>query len=320
MSEKPTINPIKRIQDSQIENTNPSAAEKEEEEGEATDKSQTNEEKNPVQPYPDYEAEFVDLPSKGIFYKGRFKGLDKLKIRKLNYQDEDILTTKSYYENETLFNEILKGVIVDPNGFRSEQLVPVDRDAILMWLRIGAFGKDYNVPYACDQEECGKKDTRTWDLADIDMPEYNPKFEKELQDTGEVAITLPSGTKVKLTVPSTGRELEVKKMLDTEKRQLKTERNYIITGRLLTVISSVILDGKEFNSLKEIREWMRAGTGLSIIDSRYIQKMAKEIDVKIKTAKTFTCKHCGHVEEDVALPMTIYFFWPEYEEISGISN
>jgi rubrerythrin len=133
--------------------------------------------------------------------------------------------------------------------------------------------------------------------------------------TGEVAITLPSGTRIKLTVPSTGRELEVKKMLDSEKKQLKTERNYIITGRLLTVIGAVEVEGKELRSLKEIRDWMRAGTGLSIIDSRYIQKMAKEIDVKINTAKTFVCKHCGYVEEDVALPMTIYFFWPEYQEV-----
>lgn len=270
--------------------------------------------------YPDSEEEYVPLPSQGIFYKGRFQGMDRIKVRKLNYTDEDILTTKSYYDNGTLFNEILKNVIVDNSGFRAEQLVPVDRDAILMWLRIGAFGKDYIIPHECENTDCGKKDTRIWDLADIDMPELNSQYEEELRTTGEVATVLPdSGVNIKVTVPSTGREFEVNKMLETEKKQLKSDRNHAISGRLLSVISCVTIDGKEIRGIKEIREWLRTcrnGHGLSIKDSRHIQTLAKDIDVKIKTQKTFTCKHCGYVEEDVTLPMTIYFFWPEYKKVS----
>jgi len=56
----------------------------------------------------DGEPEYVMLPSQGIYYNDLYKGLDKLKVRKLNWEDEDILTTKSYYDNGTLFDEILK--------------------------------------------------------------------------------------------------------------------------------------------------------------------------------------------------------------------
>lgn len=309
------INPLKRVNDQQLEGTSTSHdSERLEDQGPSVTQNVA-----PNNNYPDNESEYVQLPSAGIFYKGRFKGMDKLKVRKLNYTDEDILTTKSYYDNGTLFNEILKNVIIDNNGFRAEQLVPVDRDAILMWLRIGAFGKDYTIPYECDQDNCGAKNTRTWDLADIDMPELNPKYEKQLVEVGEVDTELPeSGISLKLTIPSTGREFEVNKMLEAEKKQLKSDRNHAITGRLLSVISCVSVEGKEIRSIKDIREWMRTsngGTGLSIRDSRHIQKIAKEIDVKISTAKSFTCKNCGHVEEGVALPMTIYFFWPEYEKV-----
>jgi hypothetical protein len=303
------INPIKKTAENHLSGTSKSHAE---EEDQTTSETNTTSEADKT--YPDAESEYVTLPSQGIFYKGRFKGLAKIKVRKLNYTDEDILTTRSYYDNGTLFNEILKNVIVDTNGFRSEQLVPVDRDAILMWLRIGAFGKDYVIPQEC--EECTKKDMRTWDLSDIDMPELNKQYEQQLVELGEVDAVLPeSGITIKLTVPSTGRELEVEKILTTEKKQLKTDRNHAITGRLLSVISAVVIDGRELRSLKEIRDWMKSGTGLSIRDSRHIQKLAKDIDVKIETKKDFTCKHCGHVEEGVVLPMTIYFFWPEYEKV-----
>lgn len=315
MTQTSGVDPIKRTQNSQIENTSVSPIVREEQE--------TTNELQPVQPptYADYEAEYVALPSKGVFYRGRFKGLDKLKVRKLSYQDEDILTTKSYYDNGTLFNEILKGVIVDTIGFRAEQLVPVDRDAILMWLRIGAFGKDYVIPHTCEQEGCEKKDTRIWDLADFDMPALNEKYAAALQEFGEVSVTLPGlNENIKITVPSTGRELEVSKMLETERKQMKTERNHLITGRLLSVINCVYSpDGQEIRALRDIYNWMqknpKTGAPLSIGDSRFLQKLAKDIDVKIDTAKDFSCKHCGHTEEGVALPMSIYFFWPEYSQI-----
>lgn len=298
------ISPIKRIQDSQLEGSSVNHSHEEEDQ----------ENTQAINSYPDTEAEFVTLPSQGVFYKGRFKGLDKLKVRKLNYADEDILTTRSYYDNGTLFNEILKNTIIDNSGFRAEQLVPVDRDAILMWLRIGAFGKDYIIPHEC--EECEKKDTRTWDLSDINMPEFNKEYIKELMETGEASVILPdSGIDIKITVPSTGKEFEVNKMLDAEKKQLKTERNHVITGRLLSVISAVNVDGKEIRDLKAVKSWMSQGNGLSIKDSRFIQAKAKEIDVKIDTAKDFVCKNCGHIEEGVALPMTIYFFWPEHKKV-----
>lgn len=310
-----SVNPIKRLQDQQLEGKGLSSETKQQEEAQLESEVATVP-LTPANNYPDQEAEYVPLSSKGIFYKGRFKGLDKLKVRKLNYTDEDILTTKSYYDDETLFNEVLRNVVVDTNGFKAEQLVPVDRDAILMWLRIGAFGREYSVPHVCEQKGCGKRSAREWDLAGFYAPVINPAYEKELVETGEVTFTLPkSGVIIKLTVPSTGREFEVKKMLDTEQKQLKTTRDHVVSGRLLSVISAVYIDGKEIRSLKEIQQWLKSGVGLSIPDSRFIQKKATEIDLKIDTAKDFTCKQCGHTEEGVALPMTIYFFWPEYTEV-----
>lgn len=265
-------------------------------------------------------AEYVTLPSQGVFYKGRFNGLQELKVRQLNWMDEDILTTKSYYDNGTLFNEILKNTIVDDNGFRAEQLVPIDKDAILLWLRIGAFGKDYTIKHKC--RSCDKTITRTWDLSEIEMPDFNSEYAQELKENGEVKTQLPSsGEQVTITIPNTGREEQVSNMLKQRKAQLKTDRDFLITGRLLSVLSSVKgVDGQEIRDVNSIYNWIKklptSGAPLGIGDSRHIQNLARDIELEIDTAKDFVCRHCNDVEEGVSMPMTIYFFWPEYKKVS----
>src|SRR5690349_11553224 len=56
-------------------------------------------------------VEPVLLPSKGVFYltdqMGKFWNMESVLVRQLNYTDEDILTTRAYFENGTIFNEIL---------------------------------------------------------------------------------------------------------------------------------------------------------------------------------------------------------------------
>jgi len=280
----------------------------------------------------DGEAEYVYLPSKGVFYKGKFKGLDKLKVRKLDYTDEDILTTKSYYDNNTLFDEILKNTIVDENGFKAEDLVPIDRDTIIWWLRIGSFGSEYQIPYTCTNPKCKVKTNIIWDLSDFDMPDLPIEVEEEIVETGGILITLPlSKLKCKITVASIGKELKVHKFLTKRKEtvnkknpSLNITKEFTITGRLLAAIEKVYdISGKEYSGIDETINWLNSaynGKPLPIIDSRYIIKKIKEITMEVNTKKDIECPSCNHIEEGVRMPMSIYFFWPEFEELSGVSN
>jgi hypothetical protein len=271
----------------------------------------------------DQEAEYVPLPSQGIFYKDQFKGLDKLKVRKLNWTDEDILTTKSYYDNGTIFDEILKNTIVDENGFKATQLIPVDRDTILWWLRIGAFGRDYEVVFPCkgiDENEikCAEKISMVWDLGNFKMPDIPAQHEEELWANGCITITLPlSGLTCKITVPSIGREREVQKSFDLKKKREKLTKDFLNTSKLISsIVCAYDKEGKEYSTQEHIYTWLNKGYNgnpIPIVDSRYILKKRQEISLEVNTKQDIICK-CGHVEEGVSMPMSITFFWPDFKE------
>jgi len=274
---------------------------------------------------PDAEAEYVPLPSRGRFYKGPFKNLTMIKVRKLNFEDEDILTTKSFYDNGTLFNEILKNTIVDENGFPSKELTNADKDAILWWLRIGAFGREYEVPHVCNNPECKKKYNIMWDLGSFSMPDYPAECEQEIFDNGCRTIKLPvSGLEVKLVPPAIGKEIDIHKRLTLKKEKTNASRDFNTTGKLLSVIQSATdAEGNVYTGVDQINKWLltsNKGGKISMSDSRYIQEKAREIDLEVDTRQDVQCKFCGHVEEGVKMPMSIYFFWPEYAKISGVSN
>ena len=266
------------------------------------------------------EVEYVNLPSQGIFYTGQYKGLTRLKVRKLNWEDEDILTTRSYYDNGTLFNEILKGCIVDANGFKADMLVDIDKDAILWWLRINAFGQDYMVKKECSNPDCKHKQEEHWDLGGFDIPEVNPEFKEELEANGCIQITLPiSKLKCSVAIPTIGRELELFKKLKNKKQKSNVTKDFNVTGKLISSIKEAYsLSGeKTFQGYDELLTWLRTaynGNPIPLVDSRYIQRMVKEIDLSIDTKRDITCSNCGNIEEQVAMPISIGFFWPDFQE------
>ncbi len=267
---------------------------------------------------PDMEAEYIPLPSNGYFYKGVHKNISHLKVRTLNWEDEDILTTKSYYDNGTIFTEILKNCIVDENGFNAKDLVSVDRDVILWWLRIGAFGREYIVKQSCPS--CGHKHNITWDLGGFNSPDFNEAHVKELFDNGSLTITLPgSGLQCKIVAPSVGRELELYKRLNIKKEKEKHSKDFNITGKLLSVIvEATDKDGKVYKGADQIQQWLKIannGSPLSMVDSRYIQSKVREIDLEVDTKQDVICPQCTHSQEGVKMPMGIGFFWPEYNQI-----
>ena len=85
--------------------------------------------------------EIVKLPSKGLFYKN---GLSEINVEYMTSKDEDLLTTSSLIESGVVLDLLLKRKIKTPN-VNPEDLLPGDRNAILLFLRITSYGSDYTV-------------------------------------------------------------------------------------------------------------------------------------------------------------------------------
>lgn len=257
-------------------------------------------------------TELIPLPSRGVFYNfdQRHIGIDKLRVRQLNYTDEDILTTRSYLEDGSVFFEILKNVIVDDSGFPASALMPIDRDTILLWLRSTAFGNEFEAETNCPQ--CGTKQEVKWDLSTFKIPEYDETVYNELKQNGELTITTPvSKTVVKITVPTIGKAREFEKAMLQKKKNMNIKSDMLGTGSMMLIVSGVEVDGKIIRERSKIEAHFRK-INLTILDARYIRKSIEQINLQYDTKQDVECKNCGHIQEGVEMPMLHpNFFWPD---------
>jgi len=85
--------------------------------------------------------EVVKLPSKGLHYRNK---TSEVNVEYMTSKDEDLLTTPSLIENGTVLDILLKRKIKTP-GINVDELLPGDREAIILFLRTSSYGSDYAV-------------------------------------------------------------------------------------------------------------------------------------------------------------------------------
>ena len=83
----------------------------------------------------------VELPSRGIHYTNKRK---TVRVAYLTASDENILSSPSFINTNTVIPELLKRKILDKD-FNIDELVEEDRQAILIFLRNTSFGSEYSV-------------------------------------------------------------------------------------------------------------------------------------------------------------------------------
>jgi hypothetical protein len=83
----------------------------------------------------------VELPSRGIHYANKRKSV---RVAYLTAADENILSSPSFLNTNTVIPELLKRKILD-RDFLVDEIVEEDRQAILIFLRNTAFGSEYTL-------------------------------------------------------------------------------------------------------------------------------------------------------------------------------
>jgi hypothetical protein len=83
----------------------------------------------------------VELPSRGIHYSNKRKSV---RVAYLTAADENILSSPSFLNTNTVIPELLKRKILD-RDFPIDEIVEEDRQAILIFLRNTAFGPEYTL-------------------------------------------------------------------------------------------------------------------------------------------------------------------------------
>lgn len=83
----------------------------------------------------------VPLPSKGECYRHK---LQKIEVAELTANDENLIAAPQMYRDGTILDRILERKILNKN-IKPSELCKGDRDAILLWLRLNAYGPEYPI-------------------------------------------------------------------------------------------------------------------------------------------------------------------------------
>ena len=245
----------------------------------------------------------VKLPSRGLIYpmESPLYLCESVDVRGMTAREEDILASPNLIRKGTVLSTLMRACItnrlIDP-----DQMLGGDRNAILVAIRVSAYGQAYEVEITCP--ECAESAPWSFDLSRLplkmldEQPSGGP-------GTNEFEFVLPSGRRARfrlLTASDAGR-LEAE--LDRARKAIGAAGGGAeqgVTMRLLAQVTS--LEG-----VGDPKDLPRAITSMQARDSRalrvHMDKMAPGVDMR----QSFECPHCGR-DTEVDVPIGTEFFWP----------
>jgi len=238
-----------------------------------------------------FPTEVIDLPSKGLVYpKEHPLSSGQVEIKYMTAKEEDILTSPNLIEKGIVLDKLLESIIVT-EGVKLDDFVIGDKNTLLVSARILGYGKDYPINY---NDEEVNIDLTT--LKEIWIDEKN--------------LVEPHKNEFKFTTPISKSQIVFsildghmeKQLEDLNKAYEKAGQSRELTNRYKLIIKSV--DGKTKRG--EIDDFVdnqfMARDSMSFRD--YITEVAPDIDFSTKI------KLADGSEQEVTVPMTVRFFWP----------
>jgi hypothetical protein len=230
----------------------------------------------------------VKLPSKVMFYTPK---KESLKVGYLTASDENILMSQNS-NKEGLVKTLLRNKIYEP-GFDINQMINVDVQAILIFLRNTAFGPEYNFIV---KDPKTSKDFETTILID-ELNYIEPKIKPD--DEGLYTLKLPKTQKtVRLKFLNIGEESEIESLSDKYPKGMIAP---IVTKKLEKQI--VELDGNRDKGA--IATFV---TQMPIMDSKEIKKFLIDCEPKIDLNKQIIAP--SGEEVTVTVNFGVEFFRP----------
>jgi len=249
-----------------------------------------------------FPTEIVDLPSQGHFYpEDNPLSSGKIEMRYMTARDEDILTSVNLIEQGKALDKLLQALIVDKKINYNDLLVG-DKNAIFVASRILAYGKEFSFSYL---DSYGEKTKGKVDLTEIKAKESD--FSKYEKGVNLFSYKLPKSERiVTFSIPTHKSEIEVEQELEAVKKVFKDDREAIDrenSTRLKHLIKSV--DGKQdkayINSFVD-NEFFSVDSNAF---RNYVSDQNPNLDF------TATTENSRGEKEQVAVPMTAKFFWPD---------
>ncbi len=219
-------------------------------------------------------------------------------------REEDILSSPALIRKGTVLTTLMKACItnrtIDP-----DQMLGGDRNAILVAIRVSAYGPAYEVDVTCP--ECSEQAPHSFDLSRLalrmldEQPSHGP-------GSNEFEFKLPvSGRIVRYKLLSAGDAARLEADMDRSRKAkgVVGGAEQGVTMRLLSQVTSI--DGME-----DPKVLPRAITSMLARDSRALRLHMDHMAPGVEMKQDLECPHCGKTTE-VDVPIGTEFFWPSGE-------
>lgn len=241
---------------------------------------------------PNYNAPFdvIPLPSKGKLYRNKKANI---KVAYLTTADENILTSPNLLQSGEFLEILINRKILEPE-LRYKDLLPGDRNAIMIWLRATGYGEMYPVVLLDENDESFETQVNLNDLK-------TKELEVDADENGLFSFTMPlCKAQIKFKQLTCGDVDDVDKMVEQDEKN-KIPVNNSNTYRFEKMIVEV--NGNRDRTM--IRDFVNV---MRIADAKafdnYIDELESGIDLNIEV----TTPGGGSVA--TFLPLNFSFFWP----------
>ena len=232
--------------------------------------------------------DIVSLPTKGVFYKPK---KESLKVGYLTAMDENLLMSPNVFKDGIVYN-LLKNKIYEP-GFDINQLLDVDVQAILLFLRNTSFGSDYEL------ELIDPANGKTFNINyNFDSVNYKESINKSGTDGYFTFKTTVSKKNLKLKLINLGEQRELEKIQQSYPQGMVAP---IVTKKLEKHIV-------EFDGITDRGEIAKFISTLPIRDSKEIQKFIIDCEPRLDLQRTVTAP--SGEEVSFTLSFGVDFFRP----------
>ena len=237
--------------------------------------------------------DIIELPSQGLLYPNK---KSKVKVEYLTAFDENILTSPNILASGKLLDVLVERKVKDL-GFDHKLLLEGDRMAIVIFLRVSAFGEKYMQPVI---DPISKKVVE----AEIDLSKLEQKkLLVKPDESGFFDFKLPnSGKSIKFRLLTSKDEEEI----DVLDQQLMERNKNEISNKTTLRLERSIMDIDGEKDKIKISNLLKA---LPIMDIRKLNKYMTEIEPGINF--NTTARTQGGESVNTLLRINKNLFWPD---------
>ena len=240
------------------------------------------------QPQMNQPYDIIPLPSRGKFYPGR---KPSVKVAYLTTADENILTSPNLVQSGQFLEILINRKLLEP-GIRYKDLLPGDRNAIMIWLRATGYGEMYPIILTDNDGTEFEVDINLSDLKTIDLT-----VEPGSDGLYEFALPLSKST-VKFRLLTTGDIDDIEDITNNvSDGEINEEQTLILERQIVEV------DGNSDNTF--IKNFVNS---MRVLDAQKLRAFIATI--KCDVDMTITVGTPGGGSLTTFLPFTPRFFWP----------